>query len=92
MKMKMMDRPETREDFERRLNLLHRKITEGKMHFNSGLTRTLDGISRVRYLPNGRLDFLSVDESARLSANQLAQFSEADFQNLQNSSQESDLE
>lgn len=30
------------------------------------------GIERVRYLPNRRVDFLSVNESARLAANSIA--------------------
>lgn len=29
----------------------------------------MESLSRVRYLPNGRVDLLSIDESARLQAN-----------------------
>jgi len=29
----------------------------------------MDSLMRVRYQPNGRIDFLSVDEMARLNAN-----------------------
>lgn len=47
-----------------------------------GLTRSIAGIARVRFLPNGRTDFLSVDESARLQANMMDQFSEDSFQEV----------
>lgn len=90
MIMNMMDRPATREEFERKLNLLHRRIAEGKAHFHRGLTHTLDGIERVRYLPNGRIDFLSVNESARLTANSMAQFSEESFKDYLGETQEYD--
>jgi hypothetical protein len=43
----------------------------------------LEGLARVRYLPNGRIDFLSVDESARLQANMTAQFDEEAFEQIQ---------
>ena len=80
MKMKMMDRPVTREDFERKFNLLHRMIEENRFHVGSSLSRNLNGISRVRCLPNGRIDFLSVDESARSTANSIGQFSITDLE------------
>jgi len=35
----------------------------------------VESILRVRRLPNGRIDFLSVDETARLQANTIHQFS-----------------
>lgn len=66
--------PRTRAEFERNFNLLHKHIKDGKFHIAPGLERSLEGISQVRYLPNGRIDFLSVDESARLQANSISQF------------------
>lgn len=78
--MKSMNTPRTRAEFERNFNLLHRQIADGKFHIAQGLSRTIDGIARVRFLPNGRIDFLSVDESARLQANTMNQFSEEMFQ------------
>jgi len=71
-----MNTPRTRAEFERNFQLLHRQIADGKFHVAQGLSRTIDGIARVRYLPNGRIDFLSVDESARLQANMMNQFNE----------------
>lgn len=75
-----MNTPRTRAEFERNFNLLHRQIEEGKFHIAQGLSRSLDGLARVRFLPNGRIDFLSVDESARSLANSTAHFSEDFFQ------------
>ena len=74
--MKSMNTPRTRAEFERNFHLLHRQMKEGRLSFNQSLSFTLDGIARVRFLPNRRIDFLSVDESARLQANMMAQFDE----------------
>ncbi len=73
-----MKTPRTREEFERNLQLLGRSITDGKFHVPRDMI--LDHLMRIRYLPNGRIDFLSVDESARLQANMSAQFDDEDFQ------------
>lgn len=80
--MNRMNTPSTRAEFERNFNLLHHQIVEGKLHFAQGLRRSLDGLMRVRHLPNGRIDFLSVDESARNLANSSSQFSEENFPNM----------
>lgn len=78
--MNSMNTPSTRPEFERNFNLLHRQIKDGKFFVQEGLARSIAGITRVRFLPNGRIDFLSVDESARLQANMMSQFSEESFQ------------
>jgi len=75
-----MNTPRTRAEFERNFHLLARKIEDGKFFIQEGLSRSIAGIARVRFLPNGRTDFLSVDESARLQANMMNQFSEDSFQ------------
>lgn len=77
--MESMSTPATREEFERRMNLLREQMRQGKMHFSAHLTRTIDGLMRVRMLPNGRIDLLSIDESARLQANTLNQFANRFF-------------
>lgn len=71
-----MRSPQTRAEFERRLHLLHERLRQGKMYFSSNVVRGIDGLQRVRMLPNGRIDFLSVDESTRLQANMMDQFQE----------------
>jgi len=75
-----MNTPRTRAEFERNFHLLHRQLKDGKLHFAQGLSGVIDGLARVRFLPNGRIDFLSVNESARLQANMMNQFNEESFQ------------
>jgi hypothetical protein len=66
-----MDTPKTRAEFELRFHHLREALRSGKMPMPPSM-----GVSllRLRYLPNGRLDFLSVDETARLHANMMLQF------------------
>lgn len=74
-----MKTPGTRAEFERNFNLLRQQIKDGKFFVQEGLTHSIAGITRVRFLPNGRIDFLSVDESARLQANMMDQLHEGSF-------------
>lgn len=67
-----MSTPMTRVDFEERINLVREQLRLGKMHFARGL-RGPDSLLQVRKLPNGRIDLLSIDESARLQANTMYQ-------------------
>lgn len=70
-----MQTPNTREEFENRINRLHYSIENGKMHFLSGVSSmSIEELLHMRHMPNGRTDLLTVDESARLSANMIAQF------------------
>lgn len=78
--MERMNTPRTRAEFERRFHLLFQSIKDGKYHVTQGASHSLDGLARLRFLPNGRLDFLSVDEMARLQANMMVQFNEESFQ------------
>ena len=70
--MESMQAPNTRAEFERNFHLFHRKFEAGEIKFSSQVVRSLEGLARVRVLPNGRVDFLSVDETARLQANMMA--------------------
>ena len=72
MNINSMKAPNTRSEFEHRFNLLRAAIKNGKMRFMQG---TGDSLLNVRYLPNGRIDFLSVDESARAQANMMINMS-----------------
>lgn len=72
MNMGPMDTPTTRGEFEYRFHLLSHTIQEDKFHVNQGIS--LQGLHNVRHLPNGRIDFLSVNESARLMANMMCHF------------------
>ncbi|WP_202424166.1 AVAST type 1 anti-phage system protein Avs1c [Duganella lactea] len=83
-----MKTPETRAEFERRLHLLREQLRQGKMFFSENVVRGIDGLQRVRMLPNGRIDFLSVDESTRLQANMMVQF-QPEFSTQEKTSDES---
>ncbi|HHF2953602.1 TPA: AVAST type 1 anti-phage system protein Avs1c [Vibrio diabolicus] len=59
--------PETRSEFEERFHYMHSIMKQGKLHVSAHVS--MEGILKVRKLPNGRIDFLSVNEQARLNAN-----------------------
>ncbi len=75
-RMQLMKTPATRSDFEHRFHRLREMMREGRYGQRQGLS---ESILDVRHLPNGRLDFLSVDESARLLANTMLQFANFKF-------------
>ncbi len=61
-----MDTPDTRAEFELRLNYLRETVIQGKLH----VPRDLDlKFEEVRILPNGRIDLPTINEMARLNAN-----------------------
>lgn len=65
-----MTPPATRAEFERNLFLLRERYRQSRIHLLP--TIKTRGLQRVRILPNGRIDLLSVDESVRLQANMMA--------------------
>lgn len=78
-KMKPMDTPSTREEFEYRFHRLRELINRDKFSVAHGIET---GLEHVRFLPNGRIDFLSVNESARLNANMTIQQDGVDIENI----------
>ncbi|WP_433863825.1 hypothetical protein [Sphingobacterium thalpophilum] len=71
--MKKMKTPESRQEFEHNLNLL---VEEGLSMdrapdeiLKSFLIFTFPSLKKVKYLPNGRINFNTVDEDLRLNAN-----------------------
>jgi phosphatidylglycerophosphatase A len=80
MKLEIMKSiPRTRSEFERNIHILAELLREGRMKFASHLEGTLNGLSRVRGLPNGRINFLTINESARLIVNMAAEMGEKDI-------------
>jgi hypothetical protein len=73
-----MQTPSTRAEFEERMNYAQEQMKNGRMHFFKGL-RGPDSLLNVRYLPNRRIDLLSIDEMTRLTANQVCQMRNVDF-------------
>lgn len=67
MKFEQMDTPETRSEFELRFHYAHNIMEQGKFSVSPNVS--MEGVLKVRKLPNGRIDFLSVNEGARLHAN-----------------------
>ena len=76
-RIETMDTPSTREEFEYRFHLLNEQIRRGK--YDNALSAGLD---KVRLLPNGRIDILSINELARLQANTMSQFNSKRMQEL----------
>lgn len=74
MSIDFFETPSSRLKFERNLNFLAEALHQKRFFVRSGLTHTIEGIRRVRYLPNRRVDLLTVDESTRLNANMIARF------------------
>ena len=65
-----MTPPQTRAEFEGRFHHMAQIMKDGKMHISSHIADSIgESMLAVRLLPNGRIDFLSVDETARLQAN-----------------------
>jgi hypothetical protein len=73
MNMKSMVTPRTRYEFERNFHLVAEQLRNRQIVFASGM-KSADSLRKVRMLPNRRIDFLSVDEAARLHANMTANF------------------
>lgn len=73
-----MHTPLTRAEFEERMNYARELMRMQKIHFAPGL-RGPDSLLKVRYLPNRRIDLLSIDEMARLNANMTYQMRNEDF-------------
>lgn len=74
-----MKTPKTREEFEYRFQLLGYLIENNKISFSPNVKHSIEGLKQLRYLPNGRIDFLSVDESTRLIGNIYATMPYDDF-------------
>jgi hypothetical protein len=69
--------PKSRMEWERSCYLL---LEMGGLRFpknvppRSGMAKAMDSISKVRKLPNSRVDFLSIDELARNQINMAGNF------------------
>lgn len=64
--------PKNREEFERNFNILEESNLQGNVNIANHLTREIQGITNVRLLPNGRIDFTTVNETARSIANMIS--------------------
>jgi hypothetical protein len=80
MNITRMEIPRTRRAFENRMNLLEEAVRNGKFHISQNCVSLIDEIVKVRRMQNGRLDLLTVDESARLQANMMANLNIPDIE------------
>jgi len=71
MQLDRLEPPMTRAEFEHRIYLLREEIRKGRLHIPKSMAVSL---VQLRSLPNGRVDFLSVNEFTRLQANTTFQF------------------
>jgi len=78
--------PNNRKEFERNIFLLIERIRMGKLHLppDKSLMRSLVNMKR---LPNKRVAFHSINESARLMANSTANFDRPEFKNRKDAKQ-----
>lgn len=72
---------DSRLEFERHLNLLAELMEQDKLTIAEGLRHSEDGINKVRYSPNKRIDLNTVNEMVRnlaMMASNQKQFEEND--------------
>lgn len=89
--METMQTPGTRAEFERRLHLLRERLRQGKLLFSKDIKHLPLGLENVRYLPNGRIDLLSINEMVRLQANMMIQFESEAFKAMAGNRESQDL-
>lgn len=77
-----MNIPLTRSEFEHRLHLLENHSKTGRLMLVEGVSG--ESLLKVRRLPNGRIDFLSVDETARIQANMMEWMKSIPIPNMPN--------
>jgi hypothetical protein len=71
MDVGMMGTPESRSGFQQRMHALREQFRLGRMRISAQASRGVGQLTKVRFLPNGRIDLLTIDESARLMANMM---------------------
>lgn len=75
-----MKTPKNRKEFEKHLYILAESIERGRFHISSGF-RTTKGLLNVKKIPNKRINFKTVDESARLLANSITNMQQMERNN-----------
>lgn len=65
--------PNSRKEFERNMFFLSEGFEKDLIKINSSNIKTIKGIENTRFSPNHRPNLSTIDESARLLANSIAQ-------------------
>ena len=63
---------DSRAEFERHLNLLGELMKDWEFHFTESSRISIDGITKVRYSPNQRINLNTVNETTRTMAMMVA--------------------
>lgn len=76
----MQSVPKSRSEFERNVNIFTHLLEDGKVKMvqNTGTEQLIPSLTKLRVLPNERVNFLTIDESARLTINSYANFQDKD--------------
>jgi hypothetical protein len=64
----------SRREFERNAHILAERMQKGQIIFNQEMIKTIDGLTKVRQLPNMRIDLHTINEMARLMMNTASHF------------------
>lgn len=62
----------SRKDYEHNINLLSEKMRLGIVKFSIASKKSVKGLLNVRMAPNSRVNFHTINEMARLTANSIA--------------------
>jgi HD superfamily phosphohydrolase len=77
--------PNSRKEFEHNIYLLRESAEKGKIHLSKSSIGIIKGILKARYAPNQRVNFHTINESARLLANTMLQmFQHNEFKEKEN--------
>lgn len=71
-----MSKITSRKDYEHNINLLSEKMRLGIVKFTISSKRSVKGLLNARLAPNNRINFHTIDEMARLTANTVAHMNE----------------
>lgn len=65
---------DSRFEFEQKLNMLAEKIINKRIFFSEQTRKTKNSLTKVKKLPNGRIDLNTVDEMVRVTANSVSHY------------------
>lgn len=66
---------ESRREFERNAMLLSERMDLGQFNISARSSHLIKGIQKARYLPNGRINLLTIDESVRATMHMMGHMS-----------------
>jgi len=64
----------SRFEFERNFNILAELLRKDRMQFSINSPRTIKSLTKIRKLPNNRIDLNTINELARTTANMVGNF------------------